>query len=75
MIWAYVLLAAGLALFVQLLEYIFAVHWYRKNPEKEKTQYFEQLDTVYRIKWLKWLSAALGAVLIVCGVIMLIITH
>lgn len=64
-----VLMAVGLVLTVQPLEYLFAVRWYQNNPDKEKNQYFEQLDTVYRNKYVKWGSIAAGIICIVCSFI------
>lgn len=55
-----VLMVVGLVLAVQPLQYLFAVWWYKNNPDKEKTQYFEELDTVYRNKYMKWGSIAAG---------------
>lgn len=65
------LIAVGLIALVDPLTYVFLVRWYRENPEAEKTTKFEQLDTVFRRKYVKAISIVIGIICLISAFIVL----
>lgn len=58
----YLLVVIGVQALMYPLTYVFLVRWYKNNPEAEKTNSFELLDSVYRHKYAKSISVGIGII-------------
>lgn len=67
------LLAVGLAAFAQVFAYTFGKRWYKNNPEAEKTDQFELLETVFRHKYAKAIYIVVSVVCFIAATVLILI--
>lgn len=65
----YLLVVIGVQALMYPLSYVFLVRWYKNNPEAEKTNQFELLDSVYRHKYAKAISIGIGIICLISAFI------
>lgn len=63
------LIVVGIKASVDPFVYMFAEQVYRKNPEAEKTNQFVLLDGVFRHKYAKAISFAIGIICFAAAII------
>jgi len=65
------LLAVGLAAFAQVFAYTFCKRWYKNNPESEKSNQFELLETVFKHRYARLIYIIVGVVCFIAATVLI----
>lgn len=67
------LMAIALVAFSQVFAYMFGVRWHKNNPEAEKTNQFELLETVFRHRYARLIYIIVSVVCFIAATVLILI--